>query len=37
MSEFQPINITDGEKEIIIIKKIKKIKSELFTKKVNSI
>lgn len=33
MSEFQPINIADGEEEIIVIKKTKKGKSKLLTKK----
>ena len=39
MSEFQPINIADGEEEIIIIKKTKKVKSTLkgLTKKVELI
>ena len=37
MSEFQPINIADGEKEIIVIKKTKKVKSKLLTKKVELI
>ena len=30
MSEFQPINIADGEEEIIVIKKTKNVKSKLF-------
>ena len=33
MSEFQPINATDSEEEIIIVKKTKKVKSKLLTKK----
>ena len=37
MSEFQPINIADGEEEIIVIKKTKKVKSKLLTKKVELI
>lgn len=37
MSEFQPINIADGEEEIIVIKKPKKVKSKLLTKKVELI
>lgn len=37
MSEFQPINIADGEEEIIVIKKTKKVKSKLLTKKVKLI
>jgi hypothetical protein len=39
MSEFQPINIADGEEEIIVIKKTKKVKSTLkgLTKKVELI
>ena len=31
MSEFQPINIADGEEEIIVFKKTKKVKSKLLT------
>lgn len=37
MSEFQPINIADGEEEIIVIKKTKNVKSKLLTKKVELI
>ena len=37
MSEFQPINIADGEEEIIVIKKTKKVKPKLLTKKVELI
>ena len=37
MSEFQPNNIADGEEEIIVIKKSKKVKSKLLTKKVDLI
>lgn len=37
MNEFQPINIADGKEEIIVIKKTKKVKSELLTKKVELI
>ena len=37
MSEFQPINIADGEEEIIVIKKTKKVKSKLLTKNVELI
>jgi len=37
MSEFQPINIADGEEEILVIKKPKKVKSKLLTKKVELI
>lgn len=37
MSEFQPINIADDEEEIIVIKKTKKVKSKLLTKKVELI
>jgi site-specific DNA-methyltransferase (adenine-specific) len=37
MSEFQPINIADGKEEIIVIKKTKKVKSKLLTKKVELI
>lgn len=37
MSEFQPINIADGEEEIIVIKKTKKVNSKLLTKKVELI
>lgn len=37
MSEFQPINIADGEEEIIVIKKTKKVKSKLLTKKIELI
>jgi len=33
MSEFQPINATDSEEEIIIVKKTKKVKSKILTKK----
>jgi hypothetical protein len=36
MNEFQPIDIADGE-EIIVIKKTKKVKSKLLTKKVELI
>ena len=36
MSEFQPINI-DDEEEIIVVNKIKKVKSKLLTKKVELI
>ena len=34
MSEYQPINLADGEEEIIVIKKTKRVKSKLLTKKV---
>jgi len=37
MNEFQPINIADGKEEIIVIKKTKKVKSKLLTKKVELI
>jgi len=37
MSEIQPIKIADGEEEIIVIKKTKKVKSKLLTKKVELI
>ena len=37
MNEFQPINIADGEVEIIDIKQTKKVKSKLFIKKVKLI
>jgi len=36
MSEFQPINVADGEEEIIVIKKTKKVKS-ILTKKIKLI
>ncbi len=37
MSEFQQINISDDEEEIIVIKKTKKVKSKLLTKKIELI
>lgn len=37
MSEFQPINDANSEEEIIIVKKTKKVKSKLLTKKVELI
>jgi hypothetical protein len=37
MSEFQPINATDSEEKIIIVKKTKKVKSKLLTKKIKLI
>jgi len=37
MNEFQPINITDHEEKSSVIKKKKKVKSKLLTKKVEFI